>query len=246
MLKVADDEPSKTAVPFTSSWKDLMMLRSLGGHSIMGRILKRPSLLTRLKAFVRSMKATEWLPLLSTFLLKLLEGEDHVYSGSVGTEAALRLLVDLLCTYLEPLQYYACKDFPSNTQEGSAMIIIAIASITFVSVQCDDVSMTLASLISCVTWPSLHQRQRISCNSVMSVSLQHFSTSAGIPSFPGTLPEARESRVLLSLSMVGSLSSSSSSDRHSMAFRALSVTTFSVAYSSVQCSTQRYICCSVS
>ena len=76
---------------------------------------------------------------------------------------------------------------------------------------------------------SLQQRQRISCNSVMSVSLQYFSTSAGIPSFPGALPEARESRALLSSSMVGSLSSSSRSVQHSMAFRASSVTTFSLA-----------------
>ena len=76
----------------------------------------------------------------------------------------------------------------------------------------------LASLMSCGTSSSPQQRQRISCNSVMSVSLQHFSTSAGIPSFPGALPEARESRTSLSSSVVGSLSSSSSSGRHSMAF----------------------------
>ena len=31
----------------------------------------------------------EWLPLLPTFLLKLFEGEDHIYSGSVGPETAL-------------------------------------------------------------------------------------------------------------------------------------------------------------
>ena len=59
MLKAADAEPSKTTVPFMSLWKDLMMLRSLGGHPILGRILKRSSLLTRSKAFVRSMKATK-------------------------------------------------------------------------------------------------------------------------------------------------------------------------------------------
>ena len=36
---------------------DLMMLRSLGRHPILGRILNWPSLLTRSKAFVRFMKA---------------------------------------------------------------------------------------------------------------------------------------------------------------------------------------------
>ena len=58
MLKAASVELLKTTVPFMSSWKDLKMLRSLGGYSVLGRILKRPSLLTRSKAYVRSMKAT--------------------------------------------------------------------------------------------------------------------------------------------------------------------------------------------
>ena len=71
----------------------------------------------------------EWLSLLPAFLLELSEWEDHVYSGSVGTEAALRLRVDLLCKHLEPLQYYACNDFPNDAEEGYAAIIIAIASV---------------------------------------------------------------------------------------------------------------------
>ena len=73
----------------------------------------------------------EWLPLLLEFLLKLLEGEDRVYSGSVGTESALRLWVNLLCKYLEPLQYYPCEDFPNDAEKRYAVIIIAIASVTF-------------------------------------------------------------------------------------------------------------------
>ena len=56
-------------------------------------------------------------------------------------EATLRLRVDLLCKYLEPLQYYACKDFPNDTEEGYAATIIGIASVAFVFVQCDDVSI---------------------------------------------------------------------------------------------------------
>lgn len=51
-------------------------------------------------------------------------------------------------------------------------------------------------------------------------------TSAGIPSFPGALPEARQSRAILSSSMLGSLSSSSSTSRRSMVFRASAVTIF--------------------
>ena len=79
--------------------------------------------------------------MLPTYLPKLFEGEDHVYSGSVGPETALRLRVDSLCEYLEPLQYYTSKDFPNDTEEGHSAIIIAIASVTFVFVERDDVSI---------------------------------------------------------------------------------------------------------
>ena len=47
----------------------------------------------------------------------------------------------MLCKYLEPLQHYARKDFPNDTEEIYAAIIIANASVAFVFVQCDDVSI---------------------------------------------------------------------------------------------------------
>ena len=40
MPKESDVEPSKTTVPFTSSSNDLMMLRSLGRHPVLVRILE--------------------------------------------------------------------------------------------------------------------------------------------------------------------------------------------------------------
>ena len=118
-----------------------MVLRSLGGHSILGRILKRPSLLTRSKAFVRSMKATKSGCLCSLHFSWSCLREKIIYGGFVCMEAELRFRVDLLCRYLEPLQYYMCKDFPNNTEEGYAAIIIAVASVAFVFVQCNDVSI---------------------------------------------------------------------------------------------------------
>lgn len=51
-------------------------------------------------------------------------------------------------------------------------------------------------------------------------------------SFPGALPEERESRALFNSPKVGSLSSSSNSGMHLIAFRASSVTTFSLGYNS--------------
>jgi hypothetical protein len=42
---------------FMSSWKDWIILRSLGDYPILGRIAERQSLLTRSKALVRSTNA---------------------------------------------------------------------------------------------------------------------------------------------------------------------------------------------
>lgn len=58
ILNGSEVDSSKTTVPCIFSWKDLTMLRSLGGNPILNRILKMLFLLTRSKAFDRSMKAT--------------------------------------------------------------------------------------------------------------------------------------------------------------------------------------------
>ena len=50
-------EQLKTSVPFILDCKNLKMLSSFGGQSIFGKILNGPSLLTKSKALVRSMKA---------------------------------------------------------------------------------------------------------------------------------------------------------------------------------------------
>ena len=55
--KGLEELPLTCAVIFVSVWKDSIMLCSLGGQPIFGITLKRPSLLTRSNALVRSMKA---------------------------------------------------------------------------------------------------------------------------------------------------------------------------------------------
>ena len=57
MSNSSDAEPTYTVVPFMPSWKDCMMLKSVGGQPILTIILKWPSLLARSKALGRSMKA---------------------------------------------------------------------------------------------------------------------------------------------------------------------------------------------
>ena len=52
ILKVSEDEPSKTTLSFISSWKDLIIFRRFGGQPIFRSILKSPRF-TRSK--VRSM-----------------------------------------------------------------------------------------------------------------------------------------------------------------------------------------------
>lgn len=56
------------------------------------------------------------------------------------------------------------------------------------------------------------------------ILLQHFRTSAGMLSFPGALPEARESNTLFRSTRVGSLSHSFNTGTLSMPFRASSAT----------------------
>ena len=55
--KGSDEDPSYRMVSFMSSWKDVIILRSLGEHQILSKRVKRPCLLTKSKALVSSMKA---------------------------------------------------------------------------------------------------------------------------------------------------------------------------------------------
>ena len=55
VLKCLDTFPSCCTVPHILLWNDSMRLFSFSGHPILVRILNKPSLLTRSKAFVRSM-----------------------------------------------------------------------------------------------------------------------------------------------------------------------------------------------
>ena len=59
ILNASEKLPLNCTVPFMSVWKDSIMLCSLGGQPIFVRTLnlKRPSLLIRSNALVRSMKA---------------------------------------------------------------------------------------------------------------------------------------------------------------------------------------------
>ena len=79
ILKGSDVEPSKSTVPFKSLRKDLMVLRSLGGHPILGRILNRPSLLIQVKILREVYECyEEWLRLFPAVLLQLSDGEHHI------------------------------------------------------------------------------------------------------------------------------------------------------------------------
>ena len=67
-----------------------MIARSFGGQPIFWRILRSPLLLTKSKALVEVHEGEEqWLLLLSTLLLQLREGKDHVHCGPPGSEATL-------------------------------------------------------------------------------------------------------------------------------------------------------------
>ena len=162
-----------------------------------------------------------WLLLLSTLLLQLTEGEDHVHCGPPGSEATLRLGVDLRSKALPAGQGDPSEDFAKDAQKRDAAIVVTITKVTLVLVQSDyaGISHVLGD------GTSLH-RQRSSCSGCRMVCFPCFKTPCGIPSFPGSLPQARPSMAMLSSSGIGVLSSSSMTGNPVRALRAVSVTMF--------------------
>ena len=82
--------------------------------------------------------------------------------------------------------------------------------------------------MSCGTAPSCQHWQRNSCSGSSKVVLQCLINSGGIPSLPGTLPDAKLSMALPSSSSDSSESNSSMVGRHSMTSRAAVDTVFSL------------------
>ena len=128
--------------------------------------------------------------------------------------------MDSFCKNLETLQYNLSKKCPHNAEKGYAVVIVTVM---------------LAFLMSCGTVPSLKHQKRISSSFMMRVPLVHLKTSGGMLYFPGTLPVATASSALPSL-QGWFVSSYSKVGRYSMAFKAASLTTFSLVYSSELCS----------
>ena len=83
-----------------------------------------------------------WLLLLSTLLLQLTEGEDHVHCGPPGSEATLRLGVDLRSKALPAGQGDPSEDFAKDAQERDAAIVVTITTVTLVLVQSDYVGIS--------------------------------------------------------------------------------------------------------
>ncbi len=84
--KGSEDEPSYWTVPFISSWKDVTIFRSLGGHLILCNRVKRPFLLTEVEGLGQVDEGdVEWLSLLPALLLQLSQWKDHVNRWSLGS-----------------------------------------------------------------------------------------------------------------------------------------------------------------
>ena len=123
----------------------MMMLRSFGGHPtcILSRRVKRPFLLTKSKALVRSMNAIYSGCLCSRH-----------FSCSCPRENTM-LMVDRLalkphCASGYTLSARVCslfkttraKCFPNDAEKRYPSVVVAIASLPFVFIQCDDVGIT--------------------------------------------------------------------------------------------------------
>ena len=87
-------------------------------------------------------------PLLSALLLELTEGEDHVYCRPFSSEATLWFWVDALSQLLQTDQEDPGIDFANDAEKRDTSVVVAVASLTLVLVQGNDLG------ISHVLWHS--------------------------------------------------------------------------------------------
>ena len=175
MSKGNDVEPSKTTMPFvlTEGSDDAA---GSGWTSDLGDNLEKTIPADQVDSLREVYEGyVEWLSLFLAFLLQLSEGKHHINGGPVGLESALRFWVNSLRKYLEPFQCDSGKQLPDQAKEGDATAVITVTPVAFVLVQSDDICI---SRVLFGTSPSLHQRQKISCSSVMMVPLQHVGRDA--------------------------------------------------------------------
>ena len=98
--------------------------------------------------------------------------------------------------------YYSCEGLPDNIEEGDSTVAAAVAAISLIFTQCDDIR------IWC-TFPSSQHCSSNSCKWFGRVlALATLVTSGAMPSFPGILPHARVSITLLSSCADGGISKS--------------------------------------
>ena len=77
--KGSEVEPSYWPVSCMSSWKDIIILRSLGGHPILCKTVNNPFQLIRFEGRTQVHKGNvQGFPLLPTLFLQLPQGKDHV------------------------------------------------------------------------------------------------------------------------------------------------------------------------
>ena len=75
------------------------------------------------------------------FLLKLADGEYHVYCRSLSVQATLKLGEDTFGKLLKTKENNLCVDFVNSAEEGDAPVAIAVASPLFVFVEGEDLGV---------------------------------------------------------------------------------------------------------
>ena len=112
----SEELPLNCTVLFVSVWKDSIMLCSLGGQPIFGRIFNMPSLLTRSNAFVRSTKAMYKGICCSLHFSCSCRREKTMYIVDRSARKPHCDWVDTLRQLLEAYQYAPSKCFADNAE----------------------------------------------------------------------------------------------------------------------------------
>ena len=177
MSKGLEELPLNCTVPFMLVWKDSIMLCNRGGQPIFGRIWKRPSLLTRSNAFVRSMKAIYGASVVLSTSSGVGEGRRPclLLIFQLGSHTVIQVRMDTFCQLLQSDQDDLCKDFANDAEKGDASVVVALFLKSV---------MILASLMSCGTAPCQHW-QRSTCRECSEVVMQCCSRSGGSRRYQG-------------------------------------------------------------
>ena len=191
MSKGSNVEPSIPQCPSCpeGAWMDIWSWSDSWISQWISHLLNKPSLLTSIEnlreGYERLRRVVAIVPGIS---VKAVAGRTPYQWLTYWLGQRIAILGTLSAKTLSLSSATQARNFLMTVRRGDATVFIAVTSIAFVLVQCDDVC------IPHVLWYFTLYSAETGFHTALEMMflLQHFSTSVRILSFSGALPEARE------------------------------------------------------